>query len=55
MIAETYLQLMKDPAHWAFEITTMLLIDGVLAGLAWPMIKRAVRSHDKKVHHDGEK
>lgn len=50
--SETYLDLLSDPAHWAFELTLMLLFDGLLLGLAWPLVKRAVRRHDERHHPD---
>lgn len=49
-----YLELLSDPAHWAFEITLMLLIDGLLLALiARPLMKRWVKRHDREVHGHG--
>lgn len=55
MIAETYMELMTDRSHLMFEITLTILQDVVIGMLLWPLIKRAVRAHDQKEHHDGEK
>lgn len=50
MMAETYLELLKDPAHWMFEGTVILIVDVILAGLCWPVVKRAIVRHDKIKH-----
>lgn len=47
MIAETFLQLLKDPGHWLFEVTTDLIIGGLFGAIVWPRIK----AH---FHHDDE-
>lgn len=61
IVAETFVELLKNPGHWEFEIFTTIVQDVVLLGLAWPAIKRAVRRHDERKHahehcedvHDG--
>lgn len=47
ILAETFLDLIKDPNHWAFEGVTDLVFaaGGVVVGRIW------VRAHDRK-HHD---
>ena len=50
MIAETYTQLMTDPAHLAFEITLTLIQDVLIGLLLWPAIRRGIVKHDKKHH-----
>lgn len=47
-----YVHLMSDPAHVAVEVTFILLVDVILLGLLWPLIKRWVRRHDES-HHEG--
>lgn len=49
---EEYIHLLTDPAHLMFEATLIILIDGLLLGLAIPFIKKAVRKHDKTHHGD---
>lgn len=50
---QEYLELLSNPAHWAFEITLIILIDILLIGIAWPIVKKMIRRHDKVVHgHD---
>jgi hypothetical protein len=55
MVAETYMQLMSDPAHWLFELTLELLTALVLALPFWPAIKRRViRKHDSEYHKENK-
>lgn len=53
MIAETYWELMKDPSHWLFELTLLALFDGLIGALAWPLVKRWIKTHDR-IHHGKE-
>ena len=48
-----YREIVTDPAHVAAELTFVLLFDGLLAGLLWPLAKRAVRRHDERSHSAG--
>lgn len=50
-LAETYMDLMTDSAHWAFEITLMVIFDVIIGMIAWPLVKRAILNHDKKAHN----
>lgn len=50
MIAETYWELMRDPAHWLFEITLIVIFDLLIGALLWPFIKRWIAEHDRKKH-----
>lgn len=36
---------MRDPAHWAFELFLMVLFDGLVAGLLWPIIRKHCQKH----------
>lgn len=49
-VAETFVELVKDPNHWLFEIMLMVLFDGLVGALAWPYVKQAVRKHDERKH-----
>ena len=49
-VTEEYVDLLTDPAHLAYEVTLIVLIDVLLLGFAWPFIKKAVARHDKKHH-----
>lgn len=46
-----YWSILTDPAHVAVEITLMILLDGLLLGLLWPMIRRYV---NRKLHQQHE-
>jgi len=41
-----FLHLLGDPAHWAFEITT----DLILAGVAYLLGRIGLRRHDRTIH-----
>lgn len=45
-----YVEILRDPAHLAVEVTLMVLVDGLFLGLVWPFAKRAIRRHDRQVH-----
>lgn len=59
-----YISLMTDPAHVAVELTFLVVVDVVLVGLLWPLIKRFVdaklrRQHEQfdrehGIHHHGD-
>lgn len=42
---ETFWDLLRDPAHWQFELLLMLLFDGLVGALVWPRVKRRFRHH----------
>lgn len=50
LLVETYMDLMTDPAHWAFEATLLLIFDVIIGMVAWPLVKRAILNHDKRAH-----
>jgi len=45
---ETFFTLLRDPAHWLFEIFLMLLFDGLIGAILWPNFRRYV------LHHQGD-
>ncbi len=50
--AETFWTLLRDPAHWCFELFLMGLFDGVIGLLVWPWFSRALLHHqsdDRKI------
>lgn len=47
---ETFVDLLKSLPHWEFEIFLMVLVDGIILGLAVPLAKRWIRRHDQ-THH----
>lgn len=50
IIGETFIELVKDPNHWAFEIMLMVLFDGLIGAAAIPLFKRWLKNHDAKKH-----
>jgi len=48
---EEYLSLLTDPAHLAFELTLMFVIDLLIGVIVWPRLKGVViRRHDARCH-----
>lgn len=45
---ETFGTLLKDPAHWEFELFLMLLFDGLIGAVVWPLIKNHIHRDLKK-------
>lgn len=50
MIAETYLQLITDPAHIAFELTLEAATGLVIYPFARFLFRKWLARHDKEVH-----
>ena len=42
---ETFFDLLKDPAHWEFEIFLMIVFDVVIGLVIWPFIQKALTHH----------
>ena len=48
-----YLHILSDPAHMMAEITFMLIIDVIVLGAVWPLMKKAVhRTVEKRVQEE---
>lgn len=45
IISETFSDLLRDRAHWEFEIFLQLLIDGLILGILWPFLYKHIRHH----------
>lgn len=52
-ILTDYISILTDPAHWMFELTVQLLVDGLLLGVGWRLGMRWVKRHDRR-HHNHE-
>lgn len=50
ILGETYWELMTNWPHWAFEITLMVIFDGLIGMAAIPLFKRWLKNHDIKKH-----
>ena len=44
---QEYLELLKNPAHWLFEITVEIVIGGIVLSVIWPKIKQILEHLDK--------
>jgi hypothetical protein len=42
---ETFWNLLRDSAHWEFEIFLIIVVDGLLMGLLWPFIRKHINHH----------
>ena len=42
---ETFQTLLRDKAHWEFELFLMLLFDVVIGAVAWPFVKKHWNHH----------
>lgn len=47
-----YLHVVSDPAHILAEVTFIIVVDGLLLGLAIPFVRRAIRRHDATHHQE---
>ena len=47
---QAYWHILSDPAHVAVEITLTILLDVVLLGMFWPMLKTYVNSRLARQH-----
>ena len=42
---ETFFDLVKDPAHWEFEILLIIIFDVIIGLVIWPFIQKALVHH----------
>ena len=42
---ESFWDLLKDPAHWEFEIFLIIIFDVIVGIFIWPFIGRALIHH----------
>lgn len=50
IVAETFMELVKDPNHWLFELMLMMIFDGLIGAILYPRFKRWLKNHDEKKH-----
>ena len=51
---ETFWTLLRDSAHWEFELFLQLVFDVVIAGLLWPLVRKHWRHHIARDHAEAE-
>jgi uncharacterized membrane-anchored protein YhcB (DUF1043 family) len=42
---ETFFDLLKDPAHWEFEIFLILIFDVIIGAIIWPFVRGGLKHH----------
>lgn len=42
---ETFFSLLRDAAHWEFEIFLMVLFDGIILGILYPFVSKHLKHH----------
>jgi len=47
---ETFWDLMRSGPHWAFELFLMVLFDGLIGAILYPLFKRWLKAHDERKH-----
>lgn len=52
---ETFWTLLRDPAHWLFELFVTVIFDGLVLGVMWPFIKRHWVHHVIRDEREGMK
>lgn len=50
---ETFWSLLRDKAHWEFEIFLMVLFDGFIGALLWPFVRKHWKHHTERDRKDG--
>jgi hypothetical protein len=45
---ETFWTLLTDLPHWEFEIFLMVIFDGLVGAILWPLIKRHIHRDIKE-------
>jgi hypothetical protein len=49
MVTETFSSLLRDRAHWEFELLVgfleMIVFDGLVIGIFWPILRKHWRHH----------
>ncbi len=47
-----FFQLLRNPAHWAFEIFVTVLVEGLILGLCWPFLRKHYLHHKARDQRD---
>ncbi|MCL2542727.1 MAG: hypothetical protein FWE71_09765 [Nocardioidaceae bacterium] len=52
---QAYWHILSDPAHCAVEVTLTILLDVVMLGMLWPLVKGYVNSRLQRQHAELDK
>lgn len=44
---ETFWSLLRDPAHWQFELFLIFLFDVLIGIIIWPSLKKWFKHHEE--------
>ena len=44
-LMESFFDLVRDPAHWEFEILLIVIFDVIIGLIIWPFIQKALVHH----------
>lgn len=50
--SETFLSLLRDRAHWEFEIFVTFVVDGLVLGIFWPFLWKHWNHHRNRDARD---
>ncbi len=50
---ETFWTLLRSVGHWEFEIFLMLLFDGIIGAVLWPIVKKHWVHHIDRDKREG--
>jgi hypothetical protein len=53
-VPETFWTLLRNAAHWEFELFLMLVFDGIVGALLWPTIKKHWNHHLERDREEGK-
>jgi hypothetical protein len=51
---ETFWTLLRDPAHWEFELFLIAVFDVLIAGILWPFVRVHWRHHIARDKHEAD-
>ena len=50
---ETFCTLLRNRAHWEFEIFVTLVVDGLILGMIWPFAQKHIMHHLARDKREG--
>jgi len=51
---ETFWTLLRDRAHWEFELFLMAIFDGIVGAILWPYISKHWKHHIERDKEEGK-
>lgn len=50
---ETFWTLLRDGAHWEFELFLIVVVDLIILGVLWPIFRRHWKHHKERDAREG--